>query len=79
MVSDRTVDKMLYSLFNEHFLHKISRSSPRLQNIGMWLSNKVMYCTKSFRIISVAGCKVEEGREIYDTVIIFLDCNIFGC
>jgi hypothetical protein len=25
-----------------------------------------MYCTKSFRIISVAGCKVEEGRERYD-------------
>jgi len=29
-----------------------------------------MYCTKSFRIISVAGCKVEEGRGRCDTMMI---------
>jgi hypothetical protein len=82
MVSDRTVDQMLSSLFKENFLNKISRSLPRLQNIVMEFDFRIRLCTvqKSFRIISVAGCKVEEGRESYDTMmIIFLDCNIFGC
>jgi len=45
MVSDRTADKMLYSLFKEHFQHKISRGLPRLQNIVMEFGFRIGLCT----------------------------------
>jgi hypothetical protein len=75
VVSNRTVDKMLSTFFKEHFLNKISEFTKTLKcRKEVRFSSKVMYCTKSFSIISLAGCKAEEGRERYDTmVIIFLD------
>jgi hypothetical protein len=39
--------------------------------------NKDMHCTKSFRITIVAGCKCEEGRERYGTMMSFSWTVIF--